>query len=253
MINPNDYKIIIINNENIDNEHICCAIGNDRENQERSNQKKAWLKEAFKTGFVFKKYNIRGKVFIEYVPAENAWNPIEAPGYMFIDCFWVSGKYKGKGFGSILLNECEKDSKNKNGIVVLTSIKKKPFLADKKYFLKKGFEVCDQALPYFELLVKKNKNAINPKFKDSVKLMECPIKEGIVFYYTNHCAYSEAWANRLANYTNSKGLKSTILKINSKIEAQTAPTPFPTFTIFYNGQFLTHEILLEDKLDKLLK
>ena len=27
----------------------------------------------------------RGKCFIEYLPAENAWNPIAADGYMYID------------------------------------------------------------------------------------------------------------------------------------------------------------------------
>ncbi|MFB6364074.1 histidine phosphatase family protein [Paenibacillus elgii] len=29
----------------------------------------------------------KGKVFIEYLPAENAWVPIDAPHYMFINCF----------------------------------------------------------------------------------------------------------------------------------------------------------------------
>ena len=34
------------------------------------------------------------KQTIEYIPAEHAWNPIDAPGYMYIDCLWVSGSFK---------------------------------------------------------------------------------------------------------------------------------------------------------------
>ena len=31
-------------------------------------------------------------------PAEYAWIPIEAEGYMYIDCMWVSGSFKGHGY-----------------------------------------------------------------------------------------------------------------------------------------------------------
>lgn len=252
-MNPNDYKIISVNKDNIENEHICCALGNSREDIERSSQKKTWMKKQYDEGYVFKKFDIRGKVLIEYVPAENAWAPIDAPGYMYIDCFWVSGKYKGHGFAGRLLEECEKDAKNMNGLVVLSSKKKMPFLADKKYFSKKGFEVCDTANPYFELLVKKYKDAELPEFKPIVKNPNCDIKEGLVFYYTNHCTYTENWAKRIDKYAREeKGLKSKLIKIDSKEQAQNAPSPFSTCSLFYNGEFLTHEIPIESKLDKLL-
>ena len=45
---------------------------------------KAWLADRFDEGLVFLKSVERGKCFIEYLPAEKAWNPIEAPGYMYI-------------------------------------------------------------------------------------------------------------------------------------------------------------------------
>ena len=56
---------------------------------------------------------MRGKCFIEYIPAENAWNPIDADGYMYIDCLWVAGSFKGNGYSTDLLNACIEDSKNK--------------------------------------------------------------------------------------------------------------------------------------------
>ena len=37
----------------------------------------------------------RGKCFIEYIPAENAWVPIAADGYLNIACLWVSASMKG--------------------------------------------------------------------------------------------------------------------------------------------------------------
>ena len=68
----------------------------------------------------------RGKCFIEYIPAENAWIPIEAPNYLYIDCFWVSGSFKGHGYSNDLLNSCIEDAKTagKAGICVLSSGKK---------------------------------------------------------------------------------------------------------------------------------
>lgn len=70
--------------QNLESEHICCAISNAKDPQVIA--KKQWLAERLGEGLVFLKADARGKCFIEYIPAENAWAPIDAPGYMFIDC-----------------------------------------------------------------------------------------------------------------------------------------------------------------------
>lgn len=75
--------------------------------------KKNWLKDRFEEGLVFLKGNVRGKCFIEYIPAEYGWVPIEAPDYMYINCLWVSGQFKGQGYSNLLLGECIRDSKEK--------------------------------------------------------------------------------------------------------------------------------------------
>lgn len=72
--------------ENLDREHICCAISDNRDVQVSS--KKAWLAKRFDEGLVFFKSTERGKCFIEYIPAENARNPLLADGYMDIGCLW---------------------------------------------------------------------------------------------------------------------------------------------------------------------
>lgn len=83
-------QIISVTAENLEDEHICCAIC-DKKGDCRVSSKKAWMKTAFGKGLVFLKYDVRGKAFLEYLPAEHAWCPVDAPGYLFIDCFWVSG------------------------------------------------------------------------------------------------------------------------------------------------------------------
>ncbi len=94
----------MVTKENLGMEHICCAISNNKDVQVLS--KKVWLADRFDEGLVFLKSVERGKCFIEYITAEYAWNPIEAPGYMYIDCLWVSGSFKGHGYSSDLLSEC---------------------------------------------------------------------------------------------------------------------------------------------------
>ena len=39
-------------------------------------KRQAWLIDRFEEGLIFLKSTERGKCFIEYIPAENAWNPI---------------------------------------------------------------------------------------------------------------------------------------------------------------------------------
>ena len=118
-------EYIQVTKDNLEKEHICCAISNNKDIQVSS--KKAWLTERFDEGLVFLKSVERGKCFIEYIPAENAWVPIRADGYMYIDCLWVSGAHKGHGYSNDLLGACIQDSreKGKTGLCILSSAKKR--------------------------------------------------------------------------------------------------------------------------------
>ena len=69
----NEY--INLDEKNIEEEHICCAIG-DPKHQDGVDKKKEWIKNKLKDGHVFRKLNARGKIFIEYEPIETAWVPI---------------------------------------------------------------------------------------------------------------------------------------------------------------------------------
>lgn len=104
-------EYIKLTKENLEKEHICCAISNNKDIQVKS--KKEWLADRLDEGLEFLKADARGKCFIEYIPAEKAWVPVDAEGYMFINCFWVSGQFKGHGYSNDLLNLCIEDSKAK--------------------------------------------------------------------------------------------------------------------------------------------
>ena len=245
-------EIIKLNKENISNEHICCAFS-DKKCASGYNAKKEWLKENFKDGYVFKKADIRGKVFIEYVPAEKGWLPIDAPNYMLINCFWVSGKYKGTGYGKKLYQECENDAKDMDGVVVVVGKKKQPFMSEKKFFQKQGFELCDTAEPYFELWYKPlKKNAAIPKFKDCTKNAECDIKYGLVVYYTNACPFTEYYVAELEVVAAEKGYKIKTVKIETKEQAQNHFVPHTIYSVFKNGKFVTQHILNEKYFDKFI-
>ena len=74
--------------ENIEKEHICCAIG-DKKHQAGVTQKKEWIKNKIKDGHVFRKLDARGKVFVEYEFIETAWVPISGSNYnIFIVYGW---------------------------------------------------------------------------------------------------------------------------------------------------------------------
>ncbi|SHF56978.1 hypothetical protein SAMN02745158_04246 [Lactonifactor longoviformis DSM 17459] len=57
-------NFITLNQDNIDQEHICCAI-TDKKGEPCVSSKKEWMTERFKDGLVFLKLDARGKVFIE--------------------------------------------------------------------------------------------------------------------------------------------------------------------------------------------
>lgn len=247
-------NIIDVDIENIDYEHICCAIS-DKKGENCVSSKKEWMKEQFDEGLVFKKLDVRGKVFIEYIPTENAWCPIVAEGYMFINCFWVSGQYKGQGYANKLLKECINDAKQqgKKGLVILSSKKKMPFLSDPKFLKYKGFELCDTALLYFELLyLPFEEKTIMPKFKNCCKAGTIEDK-GIVLYYSYQCPHTAKYAPLIEEIAKSKGLNIKLIKFQSKEQAQNSPSPFTTYSFFYEGNFVTNEILSESKFEKFLE
>ena len=246
-------EYIRVTKENIDKEHICCALSNNKDIQVMS--KKDWLRDRYDDGLVFLKSIERGKCFIEYIPAENAWNPIDGDGYMYIDCLWVSGSFKGHGYSNDLLEYCISDSKQKGkkGLCVFCADKKKPFLADPKFLKYKGFRVCDKAdngielwyLPFDDMNEK-------PKFKECARHVSIDEK-GYVLYYTSQCPFNAKYVPMLEDIAKEHNVPFKAIHITSKQEAQSVPTPVTTYALFYDGKYLTNEQMNVNKFLRLIK
>lgn len=247
-------EFIRVNADNIEKEHICCCIA-DKKGENCVASKKAWLKERFHDGLVFLKLNIRGKVFIEYIPAEKAWYPIDADGYMHIDCFWVSGQYKGQGYSNQLLEQCIEDAKAKGmfGITVIASEKKKPYLSDPGFLKHKGFIACDKAEPFYVLYyLPFTEDAPVPKFKECAKAGTIEEK-GMVLYYSNQCPHTAKYVPLIDDLAKQYKAPISIHKIETTEQAQNAPSPYTTYSFFYDGKFVTNEIFSETKFEKFIQ
>ena len=245
-------EYIRVTKENLESEHICCAISNNRDIQVAS--KKAWLAERFDDGLVFLKSVERGKCFIEYIPAENAWNPLDAEGYMYIDCLWVSGSFKGHGYSNDLLGACLADSREKGrkGLCILSSAKKKPFLADPKFLKHKGFAVCDEADNGIQLwYLAFEKETEPPRFKECARHPHIEEK-GYVLYYTSQCPFNAKYVPIVEQAARDHGIPFKAIHIQTKAEAQNAPTPVTTYALFYNGEYLTNEQMNDKRFLKLV-
>ena len=276
-------EYIRVTKENLEKEHICCAISNNKDIHVSS--KKAWLADRFDEGLVFLKSVERGKCFIEYIPAENAWVPIDADGYMYIDCLWVSGSFKGHGYSTDLLDACIKDSKEKGmkGLCILASAKKKPFLADPKFLKYKGFKVADEAdngiqlwyLPFEESAEVQGASqedcprdsevqeasgvsrrtcttgADKPAFKTCAKHPHIDEK-GYVLYYTSQCPFNAKYVPVLEKTAEENGIPFHAIHIESREAAQSAPTPVTNYALFFDGEYVTNEQMNDKKFLKLV-
>lgn len=246
-------SIIEIGPDNINHEHICCAFS-DKKCEEGYAAKKAWLCAQHQKGYRFKRLDARGKVFIEYVPSEHSWIPLEADDCMVINCFWVSGQFKGKGHGKSLLDTCIADSSAMSGIAAVTGDKKRPFMSDPKFLLKQGFECVDSAPPFFRLWWKRLRpEAKAPRFPESAKKGRIEGSKGIEAFYSNTCPFTEHWTNEvLRNFADKNGIPCSIHRLSNREEALSMPVPWIINSVFLDGEFVTLELDSAKKIEKIM-
>lgn len=213
-------EYVRVTKDNIENEHICCAISSNRDLQVAS--KKDWMMKCFDEGLVFLKSTERGKCFIEYMPAENA---------------------------------CVEDAKAKGkvGVCVLSSKKKKPFLADPKYLVYKGFRVADESDCGINLMyLPFDENTPVPQFKEIAQQPHID-EEGYVLYYTNQCPFNAKYVPILEKVAKEHNIPFQAIHVAIKEQAQLVPSPCTSYALFYNGKWLTNEQQNDKKFLKLIE
>ena len=237
--------------DNLDEEHLCCAIS-DKKHQQGVKNKKEWLKERIKDGHVFRKLNAQGKVFIEFAPLDKAWCPVDGNNFMYIYCLWVAGSFKGNGYGRELLEYAINESRiqEKNGICTITSKKKKPFMAEKKFFEKYGFKVVDSIGDY-ELL-SLNFCDEQPIFRDNARKMEIEDKD-LTIYYSEQCPFTANCIKEIEEYANENDIRINIEKIDSLEKAKNVPCVFNNWANFKDGKFVSNALMNKNMLEKMFK
>lgn len=237
--------------ENSDEQHVCCAIS-DKKHQVGVEVKRTWLKARMEEGHTFRKLDAKGKVFIEYAPLETAWVPILGDHYIYIYCFWVSGSYKEQGHGKNLLEYCIEDAKKqgKSGVCVLSAKKKTPFLSDKKFMQKFGFEVVDTIEDHYELLAL-SFDGTKPTFASSAREMRIDDPE-LTIYYGLQCPYIPDCMKQVENYCAANAIPLKTIKVDHLEQAKNLPCVFNNYAVFYQGTFQTVHLLNEGYLKKLI-
>jgi len=196
-------------------------------------QKAKWYSKVFKQGLRMNiAFNEKDEKvgFMEYVLAEFAWRPVQAPGYMFIHCMFIYlNKDKNQGYGSQLVKLCEDYTKKigLKGVTVMTS--NGAWIANKKIFIKNGYKIVDKN-GRFELCVKKfDKSAPDPKL---LKWQEnTASNKGWSIMYSDQCPWNCSSAETLSSAAKEQGVDIKVSKIATAKEAQNAPTGFGVFNL----------------------
>lgn len=242
----------VIDYLNFEKEHLCCVL-RDRNGEGRIAAKREWLKNVFEDGLVIRKGVENGKVIMEYVPADDAWCPVDAPEYMFIHCFRVDSKYKDKGYEKVLWRECiaECKIKHKKGLCALVGAEDRPYLNKKADFMAQGFRLAAKAAPYFELwYYPLEQNADVPRFLPELETTAVE-DEGFVLYYSNQCPHTAKAVLRMQAKAAEIGTDLKVIHLAKPKEARAIPCAYTTFALFYNKQFVTHEVLTAAEFAKI--
>ncbi len=246
-------EIINVNPENIEKYPCPCFMNPKNEGYQI---KLKWLKKRFSQGLIIKLLFVEGEKkpigFIEYIPGEHAWRAVDASRYMFIHCIWVSpNKYKSKGYGSLLVEECIKDAKKeeKNGVAVVSS--EGSFMAGKDLFLKNGFASAASAEPSFELMIKSLRKGPLPTFRDWEKQLST--YKGLHMLYANQCPWVARSIKELSEIAQEEGLELKVTELKTAKEIQNAPSVYGTFNLVYNGKLLADHYISNRRFQNIIK
>jgi GNAT superfamily N-acetyltransferase len=207
----------------------------------------AWIKQRFSDGLKIKTlYSAKdgNQGMIEYLPGDFAWRPVKASGYMFVHCIFLGFKheYKGKGFGSLLLRECERDSKELNFKGVAAVVRNGSFMVGKEFFIKNGYRIVDQAPPDFELLIKKfDERFDSPEFNHGWESRIGRYGDGLSIIRADQCPYTVKNVREIIGAAyDAFGITPSVINLKNFHDAQNSPCPFGVFCILFKGKVIAN-------------
>ncbi|OKY91512.1 MAG: GNAT family N-acetyltransferase, partial [Alistipes sp. 58_9_plus] len=204
-------------------------------------------------GYVFRKLNAKGVVFIEYAPLETAWVPVIGDNYYYIYCLWVAGPYKGKGYAKALMEHCLADARThgKSGVCMLGAEKQKAWLSDQSFARKFGFEVVDTTDNGYELLAL-SFDGTTPQFAHNAKKQRVE-NQALTVYYDMQCPFVPGNLEMIRQHCEAHGVPADFIEVNTLRKAKELPCVFNNWGVFYKGRFETVNLLDAAALERILK
>lgn len=245
-------KIVNLTPENAEAHSFFCIKNNAEPGFKAKHE---WFTRRFQEGLKLKLIYADDKKlvgFIEYVPAEFAWRPVRADGYLFIHCIFVyPNKYRSSGAASDLIKVCidEASEKGLNGVCVMTS--QGPWMATKKLFSKQGFSETDSN-GRFELMTKKLKGeAPDPKLIHWEEKQEQ--HQGWSLMYADQCPWHAKGVNAIEEVARSKGIELKITKIETAEQARQMPSGFGVFALVKDGKLIADHYISKTRFENILR
>ena len=248
-----DAAFINITPENIADEHLCCII-RSKTRHPGVEAKRQWLSDRLAEGHVLRKLNARATVFIEYAPLNTAWVPVVGDNYIYIYCLWVDSGYKGKGYGTALMEYCLADARarGKSGVCMLGSEKQKAWLSDQAFAKKFGFTAVDTTGNGYDLLAL-SFDGTAPRFSRDAKRMEVADKD-LTIYYDDQCPFIQKNIETVRAYCEGNGVPVSCIRVDTLAKAKALPCVFNNWAVFYRGKFVTVNLLSDvTSLRRILK
>ncbi|WP_236841107.1 YoaP domain-containing protein [Brevibacillus formosus] len=79
-----------------------------------------------------------------------------------------------------------------------------------------------------------------------------PKEKGVTIYYTAQCPFAVGILEELRKVAEAKSVPFHAYKLTTREAAQNAPVIWTTYGLFYQGEFITHEIMSANKFEKWL-
>ena len=214
-------EYVRITKENLEKEHICCAISNNKDVQVSS--KKLWLRERLDEGtgqMLHRVYS--GRKGMGADKSRRLYVYRLSVGVRFFQ----RERIFHRPFGPLHRRQHAKREKGP-----LHSF------------------VCEKEALSFRPRIS---FAYRPSFKDCAKHPHVEEK-GYILYYTNQCPFTAKYVPIIESIAKEHHIPFRSVHIENRDMAQSAPTPVTTYALFLDGEYLTNEILSDKKFLKMLQ
>lgn len=213
-----------------------------------------WLLRRFDEGlsyFLFRDEKGKPAAFLEYVPGEYAWRPVDAAGWLFVHCLWVyPRKAKVPGLGMQLIAACLEAARQADAIGVAAMVSDGPWMVDARIFERAGFTTVARA-DRFELVANRLRHGDPPRFRDIGANRKQ--YDGLHVVYAPQCPYLPKSVADMRAVAAEHGLDLEVTTLDTAEAAQHAPSYYGVFSLLWNGELLADHYVSATRFRNILK